>query len=140
LVFVQDIDVQERKGQVVETVGRVYVLLCTDPKWACDKVVQAYKLRWKIEEFYREVRQNHGLTRFHGRNEHAIHGHLVFAFISYICVALIRLWNPPLKDKTLGWIKRQFFEAIVIIKKTVDHIQVGFSPAWVDQYGLPGFG
>ena len=140
LVFVQDIDVQKRNGQVVETVGRVYALLCTDPKWACDKVVQAYKLRWKIEEFYREVRQNHGLTRFHGRNEHAIHGHLVFAFISYICVTLIRLWNPPLRDKTLGWIKRQFFEAIVIIKKTADHIQVGFSPEWVDQYGLLGFG
>jgi hypothetical protein len=139
LLFVQDIDVQTRKGQVVETVGKVYCLLCTDPKWACDKVVQAYRLRWKIEEFYREVRQNHGLTRFHGRNEHAIHGHLVFAFISYICVALTRLWHPPFKDKTLGWIKRQFFEAIVTIEKTVDQILVGFSPLWIDQYGLPGF-
>ena len=119
--------------------GKVYCLLCTDPKWACDKVVQAYKLRWKIEEFYREVRQNHGLTRFHGRNEHAIHGHLVFAFISYICVALTRLWHPPFKDKSLGWIKHQFFEAIVIIEKTLDHILVGFSPQWIDHYGLPGF-
>jgi hypothetical protein len=55
-------------------------------------------------------------------------------------VALIRLWNPPLKNKTLGWIKRQFFEAIVIIEKTAGHIQVGFSPEWVDEYGLLGFG
>ena len=139
LLFVQDINVHTANGQRVESVGKVYCLLCTDPKWACDKVVQAYKLRWKIEEFYREVRQNHGLTRFHGRNEHAIHGHLVFAFISYICVALTRLWHPPFKDKSLGWIKHQFFEAIVIIEKTLDHILVGFSPQWIDHYGLPGF-
>jgi len=140
LLFVQDIDVHKSKGQVVESVGKVYCLLCTDPKWACDKVVQAYKLRWKIEEFYREVRQNHGLTRFHGRNPHAIHGHLVFAFISYICVSLTRLWHPPFKDKTLGWIKRHFFEAIVIIEISAAHILVGFSPQWIDEFGLPGFG
>ncbi|MCB9137298.1 MAG: transposase [Caldilineaceae bacterium] len=139
LLFVQDIDVRKRKGQVVETIGKTYCLLCTDPNWACDKVVQAYKLRWKIEEFYREVRQNHGLTRFHGRNADAIHGHIVFAFISYICVALARLWHPPFKEKTLGWIKHHFFEAIVIIQHAVDSILVGFSPDWIDQYELPGF-
>jgi hypothetical protein len=139
LLFVQDIDIKKRKGQLIETVGKVYCLLCTDPKWTCDKVVQAYKLRWKIEEFYREVRQNHGLTRFHGRNADAIHGHLVFAFISYICVALTRLWHPPFKEKTLGWIKRHFFQAIVVIEHTVDSIFVGFSPQWIDQYDLPDF-
>ncbi len=139
LLFVQDIDVRKRKGQVVETVGKAYCLLCTDHKWACDKVVQAYKLRWKIEEFYREVRQNHGLTRFHGRNADAIHGHIVFAFISYICVALARLWHPPFKEKTLGWIKHHFFEAIVIIQHEVDSILVGFSPQWIDHFGLPDF-
>jgi hypothetical protein len=139
LLFVQDIDVRKRKGQAVETIGKAYCLLCTDPKWACDKVVQAYKLRWKIEEFYREVRQNHGLTRFHGRNADAIHGHIVFAFISYICVALARLWHPPFKQKTLGWIKHHFFEAIVIIRHEGDSILVGFSPDWIDQYDLPDF-
>lgn len=139
LVFVQDITVTKRNGHPVETLGKVYCLLCTDPKWAPDKVVRAYKLRWKIEEFYREVRQNHGLTRFHMRDEHAIHGHLVFAFISYICVALTRLWYPPLKAMTLGAIKRQFFQAIVTLDLRDDILQVAFPPDWVDIFGLPNF-
>lgn len=139
LLFVQDIDIRKYKGEDVEKIGKTYCLLCTDPNWAGDKVVQAYKLRWKIEEFYREVRQNHGLTRFHGRNADAIHGHIVFAFISYICVTLARLWHPPFKEKTLGWIKHHFFEAIVIIQHELDSILVGFSPHWIDQYALPDF-
>lgn len=140
LVFVQDIDVKKRNGQPVESLGKVYCLLCSDPKWAPDKVVRAYKLRWKIEEFYREVRQNHGLTRFHTQDEHAIHGHLVFAFISYIAVALTRLWYPPLKAMTLGGIKRQFFQAIVMLDLRDDILEVAFPPDWVDIFGLPNFG
>lgn len=139
LIFIQDIDHKKHHGQLVESLGRVYCLFCTDPKWAPDKVVQVYKLRWKIEEFYREVRQNHGLTRFHCRDEHAIHGHLVFAFISYICVALTRLWHPPLKEMTLGAIKRQFFQAIVELEPTDDSLHVAFPPDWVDNLGLPDF-
>jgi hypothetical protein len=42
----------------------------------------------------------------------AIHGHLVPAFLSYICVALARLWSDRLKPKTLGWIKRHLFQAL----------------------------
>lgn len=139
LLFVQDIDVRKCQGKDVEMIGTTYCLLCTDPHWAGDKVVQAYKLRWKIEEFYREVRQNHGLTRFHGHNADAIHGHIVFAFISYICVTLVRLWHPPFKEKTLGGIKHHFFDAIVIIQHELDSILVGFSPDWIDQYALPDF-
>ena len=139
LVFAQDIEKHKRNGKQVEVLGKVYCLLCTDPQWAPDKVVRAYKLRWKIEEFYREVRQNHGLTRFHGRHEHARHGHLVCAFISYICVALTRLWYPPLKAMTLGTIKRQFFQAIVVLELRDDILEVAFPPYWIDVFGLPDF-
>jgi hypothetical protein len=139
LVFAQDIERHKQNGHTVESLGNVYCLLCTDPKWPPDKVVRAYKLRWKIEEFYREVRQNHGLTHFHSRDAHAIHGHLVFAFISFICVALTRLWYPPLKALTLGTIKRQFFQAIVTLERRHTILAVVFPPDFVDQFGLPDF-
>jgi hypothetical protein len=139
LVFVQEIRKHKHKGQWVEEIGQCYALLCTDPKYKPQKVFQAYKLRWKIEEFYREVRQNHGLTRFHGRYADAIHGHLIFTFISYICVALARLWNRKLKTKTLGWIKKHLFQAVVKLKRQGEHLLVGFDPDWMDEFGLPDF-
>ena len=139
LVIVQEIRKCKRNGQWVEEIGQCYALLCTDPKYKPQKVFQAYKLRWKIEEFYREVRQNHGLTRFHGRNADAIHGHLIFAFISYIRVALVRLWNKKLKDKTLGWIDKHFFGAVVKLKRQGERILIGFDPDWMDEFGLPDF-
>ena len=139
LVFVQEIRKHKHKGQWVEKIGQCYALLCTDPQYKPEKVFQAYKLRWKIEEFYREVRQNHGLTRFHGRNADAIHGHLVFTFISYICVALVRLWNRKLKTKTLGWIKKHLFHAVVKLKRQGEHLLIGFDPDWMDEFGLPDF-
>jgi hypothetical protein len=139
LVFIQDITRKQRNGQPVDALGKVYCLVCTDPKWAPDKVVRAYKLRWKIEEFYREVRQNHGLTRFHSPDQHVIHGHLIFAFISYLCVALTRLWHPSLKALTLGAIKRQFFQALVTLELHDDILEVTFPPDWVDHLGLPNF-
>lgn len=139
LVFVQEIRKRRLNGKWVEKIGQCYALMCTDSSWKPAKVFQAHKLRWKIEEFYREARQNHGLTRFHSRNEVSIHCHLVFAFISYICVALARLWNVRLKSKTLGWIKRHLFHAIVELIRQGEHLFVGFAPDWIDHYGLPDF-
>jgi hypothetical protein len=139
LVFVQEIRKRKRNGQWVEEIGQCYALLCTDPKHKPEKVFQAYKLRWKIEEFYREVRQNHGLTRFHGRNADAIHGHLIFTFISYICVALVRLWNRKLKGETLGWIKKHLFHSVVKLKRQGECLLIGFDPDWMDTFGLPDF-
>ncbi len=139
LVFVQEIHKYKPNGQWVEEIGQCYALLCTDPKYKPQKVFQAYKLRWKIEEFYREVRQHHGLTRFHSRNADAIHGHLIFTFISYICVALARLWSRKLKDKTLGWIKKHLFRAVVKLKRQGEHLLIGFDPDWMAEFGLPDF-
>jgi len=139
LVFVREFRRRRRQGQWVEEADEPYALMCTDPRWAVDKVFQAHKLRWKVEEFYREVRQNHGLDRFHSRHAAAIHGHLVLAFLSYICVALTRLWSDRLKTKTLGWIKRNLFQALVELKHQGKHLLVGFSPDWMAQYGLPEF-
>ncbi len=139
LVFVQEINTRLRKGESVEEIGPCYALMCTDPRWKPDKVFRAHKLRWKIEEFYREARQNHGFDKFHGRDKEAIHGHIVFALMSYICVSLCRLWNPLLKDKTLGEIKRRLFRGVVKLKHQNGNIIVCFDPGWVDTYGLPDF-
>ena len=50
LVFVEEFN---KKGQPT----RRYGLVCTDPDYPDELVYRAHKLRWKIEEGYREMRQ-----------------------------------------------------------------------------------
>jgi len=83
-----------------------YVLMCTDVTFRNDQVYRAYKLRWKIEECYREVRQNHGLELYHARNFNANFGHVALSFLSYLCLVVTRLLTPKLRDKTLGQVKQ----------------------------------
>ena len=139
LVFVKEIHTRRCDGIMIEEIGPCYALMCTDPKFKVEKVFRSHKLRWKIEEFYREARQNHGLGKFHCRDKDAIQSHIVFSFLSWICTALCRLWNTPLKDKTLGWIKRNLFRRIVKLKHQGGEIIVCFDKEWIDLYGLPDF-
>jgi hypothetical protein len=69
LVFVQE---YTRQGKLAQA----YALMCTDRRYANAQVCRAYKLRWRIEEIYREARQNHALEAFHGRHFNAIYAHV----------------------------------------------------------------
>ncbi len=133
LVFVTEFQAQRNR------ISQRYTLMCTDPNWSPAHVYRAHKLRWRIEECYRELRQNHALEQFHGRNLNAIIGHIVLSYLSYLCVALTRLLTPNLKDKTLGWIKRHVFGALVTVERIANDIYVGFTATFLRDIGLPSF-
>lgn len=116
-----------------------YVLMCTDPTFRTDRVYRAHKLRWKIEECYREVRQNHGLELYHARDFNANFGHVALSFLSYLCVVVTRLLTPALRDKTLGQVKRLVFDAVVELERLGDDIVVKFSPQFWREVGLPAY-
>ena len=103
-------------------------------------VLRVYKLRWYIEVCYRECKQNHGLGHFHARTWETIYGQILMSFLAYICLSLTRLLNPHLRDQTLGWVKRHFFNSLVhlSISPTGETI-VELSPTLLDDYGLPDF-
>jgi hypothetical protein len=132
LVFVQEFN---RKGKLTQE----YVLMCTDPRYANDKVWRAHKLRWRIEEIYREVRQNHGFEEFHCRNFNAIYGHVALSFLSHLCLTVTRLMTPKLRSLTLGEIKNQVFNALVELVSTADEVIVCFTKEFLEHYGLPAF-
>jgi hypothetical protein len=116
-----------------------YVLMCTDPRYANSKVHRAYKLRWRIEEIYRETRQNHGLEEFHCRNINAIYGHVFLSFLSHTCLVATRLLSSKLKEMTLGQIMCKVFRALVELVSTVEGVVVRFSDEFLERYGLPDF-
>ena len=132
LVFVRE---YSRQGKLTQE----YALMCTDPRYANDKVYRAYKLRWRIEEIYREARQNHALEAFHGRNFNAIYGHVFLSFLSHTCLVVTRLLSAKLRDMTLGQIMDKVFRALVELVSTVEGMIVRFTAEFLQYYGLPAF-
>jgi len=137
LVFVQELN---QKNQP----PRTYILLCTDPDYPDELVYRAHKLRWKIEEGYREMRQQHGFGAFHSQHWNAIYGHLTFVFLSLLFTITIRRLAENLAGQTLGWVKHNYLNALVELEHQVDRLVVRFSRGFLQQFGLfqlvPGIG
>jgi DDE superfamily endonuclease/Transposase DDE domain len=116
-----------------------YVLMCTDVTFHNDHVYRAYKLRWKIEECYREVKQHHGLELYHARDFNANFGHVALSFLSYLCLVVTRLLTPKLRDKTLGQVKQLVFDALVELEQGDHGFIVKFSSRFRREVGLPAY-
>lgn len=134
LVFVKEVG---RHHRILQR----YVLMCTDPTYGNARVYRAHKLRWKIEECYRETRQHHGLDLYHARNFNANFGHVALSFLSYLCVVVTRLLTPKLRHKTLGQVKHLVFDALVELdaKRGGNALIVKFSPRFRQEIGLPAY-
>jgi len=129
LVFVEEFN---KKDQPT----RCYGLLCTDPDYADELVYRAHKLRWRIEEGYREMRQNHGFGAFHSRNWNAIYGHLTFVFLSLLLTIALQRFTAGLAGQTLGWVKERYLNAVVELREEVEALIVCFSRGFLQQFGL----
>ncbi|MEK7786502.1 MAG: transposase, partial [Chloroflexota bacterium] len=133
LVFVKEVG---RHHRILQR----YVLMCTDPTYGNARVYRAHKLRWKIEECYRETRQHHGLDLYHARNFNANFGHIALSFLSYLCVVATRLLTPKLRHKTLGQVKHLVFDALVELDaKRGNALIVKFSTRFRQEIGLPAY-
>jgi len=133
MVFAEELN---RKGEVVHR----FVLMCTDLHFASLDVLRVYKLRWYIEVCYRECKQNHGLSQFHARTWETIYGQILMSFLAYICLSLTRLLTARLRDRTLGWIKRHYFNSLAHLSISPSgEAVIELSPTLLDDYGLPAF-
>jgi hypothetical protein len=69
------------------------------------------------------------------------YGQTMLSLVAYLFVTLARLLTPALRDRTLGWIKAQYFNAIVRLVDTAAPDGPGSViefPGWLlDDYGLP---
>jgi hypothetical protein len=132
LVFVKELGAHNK-------ILQRYVLMCTDPAFRNDRVYRAHKLRWKIEECYREVRQQHGLELYHARSFNANFAHVALSFLSYLCLVVTRLLTPKLRNKTLGQVKQLVFDALIELERRGDQLIVKFSSRFRREIGLPAY-
>jgi hypothetical protein len=134
LIFVRQ--PARRSSKMLQT-----VLLCTDTNYPDKKVLRVYRLRWRIEVCYREVKQNHKFGQFHAQNMETNYGQTMLSLVAYLFVSLLRLLLAPLRFRSLGWIKEYYLRAIVRLNNSSSDTQEGYIvefPGWlIDIYGLP---
>ena len=114
-----------------------YILVCTDVSWLWEKIIQAYKLRWTIECFFRMAKQRYGLQSFHTRYFKKIVCHVAFSFLSYLLPAILKICDPLLRELTLGQIIDRYLNCLVILKRQGRRLFVYLDQSFVAQFGLP---
>ena len=130
IVFLQELDKCFR-------VKAEYILICTDISWSWEKIIQAYKLRWTIECFFRMAKQRYGLQSFHTRSFKKIVCHIAFSFLSYLLSAILKICDPRLRELTLGQIIDRYLNCLVILKRQGRRLFVYLDQSFVAQFGLP---
>ena len=130
LVFLQELDKYFK-------VKAQYILFCTDSNWSCKKIIQAYKLRWSIECFFRTAKQSYGLQDFHHRKFIKIFCHVTFVFISYLLSTKLKVCNPKLTKLTMGQIINRFLNCLIILERQKGELVVYFDPVFEKEFGIP---
>jgi hypothetical protein len=130
IVFVQELD---KYGRAKAR----YILVCTDIHFSKEKIIEAYKLRWTIECFFRTAKQRFGLDKFHVRKFSEIHSHVTFVFISYLLMACLKIGNPKLADLSFGQIIDRYLKSVVTLKRTAEGVLVELDPGFFKEFGFP---
>ena len=58
---------------------------------SAEEIIELYRLRWKIELFFKWIKQNLKIKRWLGHNENAIKIQIYSALIAYVILALLKL-------------------------------------------------
>jgi hypothetical protein len=134
LVFVRQ-PMRRRQGMLES------VLMCTDGDYPDQDVLRVYLLRWRIEVFYREVKQNHRFGQFHSQNMETNYGQTLLSSVAYLFEKLLRWMVPALAQQPPGWVRKKYLNVIVTLVLTNSPENPNYViefPGWLlDDYGLP---
>lgn len=120
--------------------GAYAVLVTNRVDWTAQRVIATYLLRWPIETFYQDGKENLGLDEYLMRNAEAIGKHWCLVFVAYSFLHLDCL--PPTRSegslpvKTIGEACRQQAQALIqkLILVAHDKLQQGQSAEEVFSY------
>jgi hypothetical protein len=85
------------------------IRVCTDlMELSAETIAEIYKMRWKVETFFRTIKQNLNLSKIFGTTENAVYNQLYAALIAYV---LIRYLYVEV-DKRIRYTKLSMIEFI----------------------------
>ena len=86
--------------------GQVYVFLTNNISASASSIALLYKNRWKIELFFKWMKQHLKIKTFWGQSENAVKTQICIALCTYLIVAILK--------KRLG-IRRNLYEILQIV-------------------------
>lgn len=97
--------------------GTCAVLVTNQLSWNAKKIIETYLLRWPIETFYQDAKQQLGLNEYRMRSAKAIQKHWSLVFVAYSFLHLECLSASPRKKalplKTIGQVIRQQTQLVI---------------------------
>ena len=112
-----------------------YVVLVTNAlDWEAKRILATYLLRWPIETFYQDGKEQLGLDEYLMRNAKAIGKHWCLVFVAYSLLHLDCLPSPLAKEqlptKSIGETCRQQTRALIelLVIQAHEMLQKGNSP------------
>lgn len=132
LVFVRQ-EMRHRKGLLKS------VLMCTDVNYPDKKILRVYLWRWRIEVFYRAVKQNHRFGQFHAQNMETNYGQTLLSAVAYLFENLLRFMTPSLAQQPPGWVREKYLKVVVTLTCVLENSDYVIEfPGWLlDDYSLP---
>lgn len=73
-----------------EEQNRIFVFLTNNMRLKPEEIAAIYKHRWKIELFFKWIKQHLKITAFWGRTENAVKTQVYIAVITYTLIAIIK--------------------------------------------------
>ena len=107
---------QEKLRRVVvykEDENKVIELICNNLDWSAATIGELYKRRWRIETFFKLLKQNLQVKTFIGTNENACKSQIYISLIAYFLIELIR--------RTMSRAKHSFSNFVNLIRICLIH-------------------
>jgi hypothetical protein len=98
--------------------GTCALLVTNHLRWNAKKIIATYLLRWPIETFYQDAKQQLGLNQYRMRKAKAIQKHWCLVFVAYSflhldCLPTSRRRKVHKPIKTIGQIVRQQTQQLI---------------------------
>lgn len=102
----------EKEWRVVqwfdEESNRWFEFITNDFKISAEVVAELYRQRWKVELFFKKLKQNLVVKSYYGTTANAVHSQVWIALTATLLLELVRRRAPqPWAYKTLTWVIRQ---------------------------------
>lgn len=99
--------------------NRTFIFLTNNLILPPEEIAKLYKNRWKIELFFKWIKQHLRITEFWGRTENAVKTHVYIAVITYTLIAIIK---QKLKTKYSTYETLQILGASLIDKTSIQDL------------------
>lgn len=108
--------------------GRWYLLVTNGLYYKADTIRDIHKMRFAIDNpFFRESKQRLGLKDFHMRKANGIRAHFYIVLLRWTLATVMKLTEKKLRNKTIGWIKKNIINVSATVRKAYGSLMVEFN-------------